>query len=150
MEKHIKGLGFKLQKATKKTCVVDLAYKEEDLRHLLCLAHYSIPLNAVFLPEGCLANLIVAGARQGPVSINDLFINGEKMAKEELLEFPGIVKELLPNATFRVELENGHEIIAHTAGKMRKNRIRVLAGDKVLVEMTPYDLTKGRITYRYK
>jgi translation initiation factor IF-1 len=72
------------------------------------------------------------------------------MAKEELLEFPGTVTELLPNATFRVELENGHEIIAHTAGKMRKNRIRVLAGDKVLVEMTPYDLTKGRITYRYK
>ena len=54
------------------------------------------------------------------------------MAKEEMLEFPGVVKELLPNATFRVELENGHEIIAHTAGKMRKNRIRVLAGDKVL------------------
>ena len=70
------------------------------------------------------------------------------MAKEELLEFPGVVKELLPNATFRVELENGHEIIAHTAGKMRKNRIRVLAGDKVSVEMTPYDLTKGRITYK--
>ena len=75
---------------------------------------------------------------------------GDKMAKEELLEFPGIVKELLPNATFRVELENGHEIIAHTAGKMRKNRIRVLAGDRVQVEMTPYDLTKGRINYRHK
>ena len=72
------------------------------------------------------------------------------MAKEELLEFPGVVKELLPNATFRVELENGHEIIAHTAGKMRKNRIRVLAGDKVQVDMTPYDLTKGRINYRFK
>jgi translation initiation factor IF-1 len=72
------------------------------------------------------------------------------MAKEELLEFPGTVSELLPNATFRVKLENGHEIIAHTAGKMRKNRIRVLTGDKVLVEMTPYDLTKGRITYRFK
>ena len=72
------------------------------------------------------------------------------MAKEELLEFPGTVSELLPNATFRVTLENAHEIIAHTAGKMRKNRIRVLAGDKVLVEMTPYDLTKGRITYRFK
>ena len=72
------------------------------------------------------------------------------MAKEELLEFPGIITELLPNATFRVKLENDHEIIAHTAGRMRKNRIRVLAGDKVLVEMTPYDLTKGRITYRYK
>jgi translation initiation factor IF-1 len=75
---------------------------------------------------------------------------GPRMAKEELLEFPGVVTELLPNATFRVKLENEHEIIAHTAGRMRKNRIRVLAGDKVLVEMTPYDLTKGRITYRFK
>jgi translation initiation factor IF-1 len=75
---------------------------------------------------------------------------GLRMAKEELLEFPGVVTELLPNATFRVKLENEHEIIAHTAGRMRKNRIRVLAGDKVLVEMTPYDLAKGRITYRFK
>jgi translation initiation factor IF-1 len=74
----------------------------------------------------------------------------EHMAKEEIIEFPGVVTELLPNATFRVKLENEHEIIAHTAGRMRKNRIRVLAGDKVLVEMTPYDLTKGRITYRFK
>ncbi|VFU07172.1 protein chain initiation factor IF-1 (modular protein) [Methylocella tundrae] len=65
------------------------------------------------------------------------------MSKEELLEFPGVVVELLPNATFRVQLENEHEIIAHTAGKMRKNRIRVLTGDKVLVEMTPYDLSQG-------
>ena len=72
------------------------------------------------------------------------------MAKEELLEFPGVVTELPPNATFKVKLENDHEIIAHTAGKMRKNRIRVLAGDQVTVEMTPYDLTKGRITYRHK
>ena len=73
------------------------------------------------------------------------------MAKEELLEFPGTVSELLPNATFRVKLDQGdHEIIAHTAGKMRKNRIRVMAGDKVLVEMTPYDLTKGRITFRVR
>ena len=70
------------------------------------------------------------------------------MAKEEPLEFPGVVKELLPNATFRVELENGHEIVATMAGKMRKNRIRVLTG--VQVAMTPYDLTKGRINYRYK
>ena len=65
------------------------------------------------------------------------------MAKEDTLEFPGVVKELLPNATFRVELENGHEIIAHTAGKMRKNRISVLAGDKVPVEMKPSYLTTG-------
>ena len=77
------------------------------------------------------------------------------MAKEELLQFPDIVTELLPNATFHVKLETEHEIIAHTARRIRKNRIRVLAGDKVLVEMTPYDmtpcdLTKGRITYRFK
>jgi len=72
------------------------------------------------------------------------------MAKEELLEFEGRVVELLPNAMFRVQLENDHEVLAHTSGKMRKNRIRVLAGDKVMVEMTPYDLTKGRITYRFK
>lgn len=72
------------------------------------------------------------------------------MVKEELLEFKGVVTELMPNAMFRVTLENGHKIIAHTAGKMRKNRIRVLAGDNVTVEMTPYDLTKGRVVYREK
>ncbi len=72
------------------------------------------------------------------------------MAKEELIEFRGVVSEILPNAMFRVKLENDHVILAHTAGKMRKNRIRVLQGDKVIVEMTPYDLTKGRIIYREK
>ena len=72
------------------------------------------------------------------------------MAKEELLEFPGVVTEVLPNAMFRVKLENDHEVLAHTSGKMRKNRIRVLAGDSVNVEMTPYDLSKGRITFRFK
>ena len=72
------------------------------------------------------------------------------MAKEDFLEMRGIITELLPNAMFRVKLENGHEVLGHTAGRMRKNRIRVLAGDEVLVEITPYDLTKGRITYRFK
>lgn len=72
------------------------------------------------------------------------------MAKEDMIEFQGVVTELLPNAMFRVKLENDHEILAHTSGKMRKNRIRVLAGDKVTVEMTPYDLSKGRITFRFK
>ncbi len=72
------------------------------------------------------------------------------MSKEDLIEFNGTIMELLPNATFRVELENGHTVLAHTSGRMRKNRIRVLAGDKVTVEMTPYDLTKGRITFRHK
>ena len=72
------------------------------------------------------------------------------MVKEESLEFTGIVLELLPNAMFKVTLENDHEVLAHTSGKLRKNRIRVLVGDKVDVEMTPYDLTKGRIVYRHK
>ncbi|MDH3229076.1 MAG: translation initiation factor IF-1 [Alphaproteobacteria bacterium] len=72
------------------------------------------------------------------------------MVKEDLIELDGTIKELLPNATFRVELDNGHEVLAHTSGKMRKFRIRVLAGDRVTVEMTPYDLTKGRIIFRFK
>ncbi len=72
------------------------------------------------------------------------------MAKEELIEFNGLVIELLPNAMFRVKLDNEHEVIAHTSGKMRKNRIRILAGDRVTVEMTPYDLTKARIKLRLK
>ena len=72
------------------------------------------------------------------------------MAKEGSIEFQGVVLELLPNAMFKVKLENNHEILAHSSGRMRKNRIRVLAGDKVTVEMTPYDLTKGRITFRWK
>ena len=72
------------------------------------------------------------------------------MPKEGSIEVQGVVMELLPNAMFRVKLDNYHEILAHSSGKMRKNRIRVLAGDKVTVEMTPYDLTKGRITFRWK
>ena len=72
------------------------------------------------------------------------------MAKEDLIEFTGVVSELLPNAMFRVKLDNDHIILAHTSGKLSKNRIRVLAGDRVTVEMTPYDLTKGRITFRFK
>ena len=72
------------------------------------------------------------------------------MSKEDAIEFQGVVSELLPNAMFKVKLDNEHEVIAHTSGKMRKNRIRVLAGDRVTVEMTPYDLTKGRITFRWK
>ena len=70
------------------------------------------------------------------------------MSKQDLLEFKGTVIDLLPNAMFRVKLENGHTVTAHTAGKLRKNRIRVLQGDNVTVEMTPYDLTKGRIILR--
>src|SRR5690606_35940461 len=73
-----------------------------------------------------------------------------RMAKDDVIEFEGTVTETLPNTVFRVRLENGHEIIAHISGRMRKNYIRILTGDRVKVEMTPYDLTKGRITYRMK
>lgn len=79
-----------------------------------------------------------------------ILILGEEMSKEDVIEFSGEVIEVLPNATFRVRLENEHVILAHTSGRMRKNRIRILAGDKVSVEMTPYDFTKGRITFRSK
>ena len=71
------------------------------------------------------------------------------MAKQDFLEFKGKVTELLPNTMFRVTLVNNHEILAHIAGKLKKNRIRILTGDNVLVEVTPYDLTKGRIIYRF-
>ena len=71
------------------------------------------------------------------------------MSKQDLLEFKGQVVELLPNAMFRVKLENNHIVTAHTAGKLGKNRIRVLQGDNVTVEVTPYDLTKGRIIFRF-
>ena len=72
------------------------------------------------------------------------------MAKQDFLEFRGKVTELLPNAMFRVKLENGHKILAHISGKMRMHFIRILSGDKVKVQLSPYDLTRGRITYRYK
>ena len=72
------------------------------------------------------------------------------MAKQPSIEQDGTIREALSNAMFRVELENGHEIIAHISGKMRMHYIRILPGDKVKIEMSPYDLSKGRITYRYK
>lgn len=72
------------------------------------------------------------------------------MAKEELIEVEGVVKEALPNAMFRVELQNGHLVLAHISGKIRKNFIRILPGDAVKVELSPYDLSRGRITFRNK
>lgn len=71
-------------------------------------------------------------------------------SKEEVLEMQAVVRETLPNATFTVELQNGHKLLAHISGKMRKNFIRILPGDRVLLELSPYDLSHGRITYRYK
>jgi len=72
------------------------------------------------------------------------------MAKEELIEVEGVVTESLPNATFRVELENGHKVLAHISGKMRMHYIKILPGDKVKVQLSPYDLSRGRIVYRSK
>ncbi len=74
---------------------------------------------------------------------------GEFMATEELMQFEGLVLEILPDARYRVRLDSGHEIIAYTAGKMKKNRIKTLAGDRVTVEMSPYDLEKGRLVFRH-
>ena len=71
------------------------------------------------------------------------------MAKEELLEMQGVVNDVLPDTRFRVTLENGHELVAYTSGKMKKNHIRILVGDKVTLELSPYDLSKGRITFRH-
>lgn len=72
------------------------------------------------------------------------------MAKEDMIEAEGVVTEVLPNARFRVTLDNGHEVLAYTAGRMKKFRIRILTGDRVTVELTPYDLTKARINFRHK
>jgi translation initiation factor IF-1 len=72
------------------------------------------------------------------------------VTKEDAIEMQAVVLETLPNATFKVQLENEHEVLAHISGKMRKNFIRILPGDKVLVELSPYDLSRGRIVYRYK
>ena len=86
------------------------------------------------------------------IVLNNLFLTDwyKIMAKDDIIEFEGEVIDTLPNTLFKVRLENGHEIIAHISGKMRKHYIRILTGDKVKVEMTPYDLSKGRITYRGK
>src|SRR5438552_2845252 len=93
---------------------------------------------------------------QPPVSSSHLARSGNyeneepSVAKEEMIEMEGMVNEVMPDTRFRVELTNGHPIIAHMSGRMRKHRIRILAGDKVSIEMTPYDLSKGRITFRHK
>ncbi len=79
-----------------------------------------------------------------------MFGKSQDMAKEDSIEVQGTVLETLPNAMFRVEIENGHKILAHISGKMRMHFIKILPGDKVTVELSPYDLTRGRITYRFK
>jgi translation initiation factor IF-1 len=84
-----------------------------------------------------------------PAKVSDHEIRRINMAKEEQIEMQGVVDEVLPDSRYRVTLENGHKLIAYTAGKMRKHRIRILAGDPVTLEMSPYDLNKGRITFRH-
>ena len=90
--------------------------------------------------------MIVACARSaGPILRED-----HNVPKEELLQFEGLVIEILPDARYRVQLDNGHQLVAYTAGRMKKNRIKTLAGDRVTVEVSPYDLEKGRLTFRHK
>ena len=89
----------------------------------------------------------------GPVNAGPVFFDGPKrksIAKEALLEMNGVVGEVLPDSRYRVTLDNGHNVVAYSAGKMRKHRIKIIAGDKVSLELSPYDLTKGRITFRHK
>ena len=115
------------------------------------------------LLNGCVKNESTIGSNNAPQPLfitnqtparpADLFVvlpcSTGFMAKEDLIEMSGQVLEVLPDARYRVKLENGHELIAYTNGKMRKHHIRILAGDKVSLELSPYDLTKGRITFRH-
>jgi translation initiation factor IF-1 len=86
----------------------------------------------------------------GASSIEPVNRKDTNVPKEELMEFEGLVLEALPDARFRVKLDNGHELVAYTAGRMKKNRIKTLAGDRVIVEVSPYDLEKGRLIFRHK
>jgi len=88
---------------------------------------------------------MVSASSIGPVNRKD-----NNVPKEELMEFDGLVLEALPDARFRVQLDNGHELVAYTAGRMKKNRIKTLAGDRVIVEVSPYDLEKGRLIFRHE
>jgi translation initiation factor IF-1 len=94
-----------------------------------------------------------AASPEKPGSVRAFFIvalpGGMALAKEELIEMNGVVAEVLPDSRYRVTLENGHQLVAYAAGKMRKHHIRILAGDKITLELTPYDLSKGRITFRH-
>lgn len=89
--------------------------------------------------------------KPGPRRASSFLINGKGalLAKEELLEMDGLVMEVLPDSRYRVTLDNGHDLVAYSAGKMRKHHIRIIAGDRVSLEMSPYDLSKGRITFRH-
>ncbi len=101
------------------------------------------------MPEGSKKTSLLPGWLDAIVPIGQRITRERRVAKEAI-EIEGLVSEVLPNARFRVALENGHEVLAYLSGKMRQHYIRVLEGDRVKVELSPYDLSKGRVTYRYK
>jgi translation initiation factor IF-1 len=98
----------------------------------------------------CVAMLRRTAARLNANRVGPVIQKDRDMTKEELLEFEGLVTEILPDARYRIQLDNGHALIAYTAGRMKKNRIKTLAGDRVTVEVSPYDLEKGRMIFRHK
>jgi translation initiation factor IF-1 len=108
---------------------------------------FAILPHAIFAGTGAGS---LAPTAQSPYGFFQQAATGGPMAKEGAIEVDGVVQEALPNAMFRVHLENGHEVLAHISGKMRKFYIRILPGDRVKVELSPYDLSRGRITYRMK
>jgi translation initiation factor IF-1 len=101
----------------------------------------------LYWPLALAGGVIIARPGQGDLRSDR---NSRSVAKDDVIEVEGTVIEPLPNAMFRVELDNGHKVLAHISGKMRMHYIRILPGDKVVVELSPYDLSRGRITYRYK
>ena len=114
--------------------------------------HMRVLTRTAALTKGCVVASVAAppatALRAGRTAHRFVF-KRLNMAKEELIEMQGSVTEVLPDSRFRVTLENGHQLVAYTGGKMRKHHIRILAGDKVSLELSPYDLTKGRITFRH-
>src|SRR5690625_1118996 len=118
---------------------------------IVFIDHISLEIQSSLLETGHVINskLIFTIAKLKSEVVIDLKKGDHMMAKEEAIEVEGTVMETLPNAMFNVELENGHTVLAHVSGKIRMHFIRILPGDKVTVELSPYDLTKGRITYRY-
>ena len=119
---------------------------------LICAPGAATPTDLQFSArrplDGVAVSVVDVSSVQAPI-IEHFLEEIQKMAKEELIEMQGSVTEVLPDSRFRVTLDNGHQLIAYTGGKMRKHHIRILAGDKVSLEMSPYDLSKGRITFRH-
>jgi translation initiation factor IF-1 len=122
------------------------------LKKIIFIDDISLEIQSSLLKTGRVTNskLRFTIAKFKSEVVTDLKKGDHMMAKEEAIEVEGTVMETLPNAMFNVELENGHTVLAHVSGKIRMHFIRILPGDKVTVELSPYDLTRGRITYRYK